>query len=221
MISSNLDYILNTKAIKPYKLSKETGLPRSFISALIDDTFQTLNIEQVDKLCSYLHISYHELFFFSPIFVDFGSIEHENKQSFSFTVTLNFPYGLINDYEVDAETYTISLPIKLKGELTTEIDAHKGEEVYFIDITNDDYDKYCYTMFGMGFNGYTGEEMYRCLDILSDAIAKYVKKEMNDKRIVEVSGRFMYDDREFDDTLTRLKIAKNRLEEKIKELESE
>lgn len=223
MITCNLEFILMERAIRPFVLSKETDLPRTFINALINNNFQSLNVKQIDKLCTYLKISYDELFSFSPIFISYTDITITKDKVIEFTAKLSFPNELLEDIESEIETddkvYITEQAIKIICTPTTQVEGDKEFQAYLVDIDDNDYEQYCYIMFDIEIH-HDDDKRYNYLIDLQRALITYVKTQIpNKKTPVFASDRFIYDERDYEDTISRLKILRETLSCKIKRLE--
>lgn len=118
MIYSKLQSIINEKDnMTPFGLSQETGLPRTFIQSLYDNTFQTLNTNHLNKLCQFLRISLSDLLVYYPI---------------DLTVTVS------NDKK------NILATIETNNQLTDifTFNVIKRENVLYISISDKDYDRW-------------------------------------------------------------------------------
>ncbi|PHI17995.1 XRE family transcriptional regulator [Lewinellaceae bacterium SD302] len=62
MIHCNLSTILGTKRLKISDVSKATGLNRSTITVLYNDTAKRIDLKAIYKICKFLECGIDELF---------------------------------------------------------------------------------------------------------------------------------------------------------------
>ncbi|WP_127164996.1 helix-turn-helix transcriptional regulator [Veillonella sp. 3960] len=214
MIICNLELVLQEKGLKPFPLSKELNLPRSFINALIENTFQTINVESVDRLCKYLDIAYTELFTFYPFYIDF-----KDKTDTSFTLDIciknsNCYEEYMDEIYSNAESFSFSY----------ELNPVNGN--ILVDINNADYEKCCNFMFDTDFffermhfwtNNYLSESNF--LEDISTKVKNYLKSTINPSYDIKLTERFFTDCRVDPNKKKNFYIQlRDRLNEKIDSL---
>jgi|SRR3712207_5445366 len=89
MIGYNLSVLLAERGLNVSKVSKDTGLSRITLSALVNNTGQGIQLETMNKLCQYLKIVPGDLFIYIPFDISFKfqytdnitiEIEHNNNK---------------------------------------------------------------------------------------------------------------------------------------------
>lgn len=75
MIRSNLAVLLAERKLKITKVSMETGISRTTLTALCNNTSQGVLLDTVDVLCSYLKVSPSELISHIPVYLAVDKVE--------------------------------------------------------------------------------------------------------------------------------------------------
>lgn len=99
MIGYNLSVLLAERGLNVSKVSKDTGLSRITLSAIVNNTGQGVQLETLNRLCDYLRITPSELFLYVPfdinICVDSSNeiieIEYTNSNK---KIRCDFPYSI-------------------------------------------------------------------------------------------------------------------------------
>lgn len=84
MIRSNLAVLLAERKLKISKVSMETGISRTTLTALCNNTSQGVQLETVDTLCTYLKVTPTQLISHIPFFMHIVSIEVNDKRENEF-----------------------------------------------------------------------------------------------------------------------------------------
>ena len=71
MLKCNLAMLLAERGLKISKVSKDTGISRTTLTALTNNTSQGIQLETIDKLCLYLKIDPSKFFIFSSASLSF------------------------------------------------------------------------------------------------------------------------------------------------------
>lgn len=83
MIRNNLAVLLAERQLKITRVSKDTNISRSTITAIAQNDTKMIQLEVIDKLCMYLNIEPNKFFSYIPIdidiSVDINSISLTNK----------------------------------------------------------------------------------------------------------------------------------------------
>ena len=61
MIKNNLCRILNSKDLRITKVSKDTGISRTTLTAMCNDSTRDVSLKTLDTLCSYLNCNLTDL----------------------------------------------------------------------------------------------------------------------------------------------------------------
>jgi putative transcriptional regulator len=62
MIKCHLSRLMGERKLKIADVARDTGLHRNTITLLYDETAARVELDAIDKLCSYFHVSVGELF---------------------------------------------------------------------------------------------------------------------------------------------------------------
>lgn len=141
MIKSRLGVLMAERSLKISDVYNETGISKTTLMAIADNTGKGVQYETVDRLCNYLGVTPCEFFEYSPYMIDLSTyFKHEGdmsnltlrikKQSyeknFYFTLSINSdPYY----FPIDKDDYKAIISINIE-----HADLYDNEEFYkFLD----------------------------------------------------------------------------------------
>lgn len=102
MIKNNLAVLMAERNIKASKISAETGISRSTLNSISNNSSKMIQLETINSLCQYLNITPNDFFDFIPFDVSFQSeISEEPKTSFE----VRDPEFYINSFEISGLTF--------------------------------------------------------------------------------------------------------------------
>lgn len=143
MIKTNLSVLMAERGLKIADLHDKTGISKTTLMALADNTGKGVQFETVDKLCVFFGVTPNDFFAYSPYIFSINRAEDENKafndidvtvknKYYSKTFYLSFYARSPEEYNfpIVDESYTLWLLIELEGS-----DSYKNEE--FFNIIND------------------------------------------------------------------------------------
>ncbi|MCI7344271.1 MAG: helix-turn-helix transcriptional regulator [Fusobacterium necrophorum] len=124
MIGYNLSVLLAERGLNVSKVSKDTGLSRITLSAIVNNTGQGVQLETLNRLCDYLRVTPSELFLYVPfninIYVDSPNeiieIEYINSNK---NIKCDFPYS-IQVYDIMEEDG--NYPVKVDLDINCYVD---------------------------------------------------------------------------------------------------
>lgn len=106
MLKCNLAMLLAERGLKISKVSKDTGISRTTLTALTNNTSQGIQLETIDKLCLYLKIDPSKFFIFSSASLSFV-FEKNEKNEF---IIINFSEKSLGNLKVMAD-FQLNSPI--------------------------------------------------------------------------------------------------------------
>lgn len=118
MLKCNLAVLLAERKLKISKVSADTGISRTTLTALSGNQSQGIQFDTLNTLCSYLRITPAEFFCYAPF--EFN-VKLEKTDETAFEVTLSFVqpgrrYGIPNDVYLFADVY-VDKPLELSVSL--------------------------------------------------------------------------------------------------------
>lgn len=129
MIFSKLATIMKEKGIKPYPLSRESKLSRTFIDSLMSNDFERLSSKGLNTLCHYLGItSLNDLLVFEPVEIYINNKEDGHIELEKIVYDLRSNGNIDFDFFLYVNDLNIEKP---KIELLIEIEKIK----YCVDVT--------------------------------------------------------------------------------------
>ncbi|ULG71923.1 helix-turn-helix domain-containing protein [Macrococcus brunensis] len=87
MIKTNLSILMAERGYKIAELHEATGISKTTLMALADNTGKGLQFDTVDKLCNFLGVTPCEFFGYAPYLISIIEEEDEDKD-FSFHITI-------------------------------------------------------------------------------------------------------------------------------------
>ncbi|AQD20431.1 MULTISPECIES: helix-turn-helix domain-containing protein [Staphylococcus] len=132
MIQSRLSVLMAERGLKISDLYEETGISKTTLMAVAENTGKGVQFDTVDKLCNFLGVTPCEFFDYSPYIV-------ETKKS-------NFSEGNLEGFEIrikkqNYEKY-FNLDIYVFSGDSYDIPLKKGEFDYYISLVLQDSDHY-------------------------------------------------------------------------------
>ncbi|ARM68451.1 MULTISPECIES: helix-turn-helix domain-containing protein [Staphylococcus] len=132
MIQSRLSVLMAERGLKISDLYEETGISKTTLMAVAENTGKGVQFDTVDKLCNFLGVTPCEFFDYSPYIV-------ETKKS-------NFSEGNLEGFEIrikkqNYEKY-FNLDIYIFSGDSYDIPLKKGEFDYYISLVLQDSDHY-------------------------------------------------------------------------------
>ncbi|HEH8215115.1 TPA: helix-turn-helix transcriptional regulator [Staphylococcus aureus] len=132
MIQSRLSVLMAERGLKISDLYEETGISKTTLMAVAENTGKGVQFDTVDKLCNFLGVTPCEFFDYSPYIV-------ESKKS-------NFSEGNLEGFEIrikkqNYEKY-FNLDIYIFSGDSYDIPLKKGEFDYYISLVLQDSDHY-------------------------------------------------------------------------------
>ena len=147
MIFSRLQSIMLEKGIKPYPLSKELGVSRTFIYSLMSSDFERISAKSLNTLCHYLGIkSLEALLVFEP--VEFYIYDVNGKDTELEPVVRNVEDEEFNFFQYVHQLDEMRSNIKLR----IEIEGNKYEIEVTCNIIGKDDDNYEEKNVGINFS---------------------------------------------------------------------
>lgn len=129
MIFSKLATIMEEKGIKPYPLSRESKLSRTFIDSLMSNDFERLSSKSLNTLCHYLGItSLNDLLIFEPVEIYINNKEEGHIELEKIVYNLRSKGNIDFDFSLYINDLNVEKP---KIELLIEIEKIK----YYVDVT--------------------------------------------------------------------------------------
>ena len=129
MIFSKLATIMEEKGIKPYPLSRESKLSRTFIDSLMSNDFERLSSKSLNTLCHYLGItSLNDLLIFEPVEIYINNKDEGHIELEKVVYDLRSKGNIDFDFSLYVDDLNIEMP---KIELLIEIEKIK----YCVDVT--------------------------------------------------------------------------------------
>ncbi|MDH9707143.1 helix-turn-helix transcriptional regulator [Staphylococcus capitis] len=89
MIQSRLSVLMAERGLKISDLYEETGISKTTLMAIAENTGKGVQFETVDKLCNFLGVTPCEFFEYSPYLVDIKEYEEGTNQFKDIEVTIN------------------------------------------------------------------------------------------------------------------------------------
>lgn len=107
MLRCNLALLLAERGLKISKVSKDTGISRTTLTALANNTSQGIQLETIDKLCIYLKTDVASFFVFHPSTISF-SLNNKKDDVAYLSLTIKHNSQI---YKVLFETYVVPIYI--------------------------------------------------------------------------------------------------------------
>ena len=107
MLRCNLALLLAERGLKISKVSKDTGISRTTLTALANNTSQGIQLETIDKLCMYLKTDVASFFVFHPSTISF-SLNNKKDDVAYLSLTIKHNSQI---YKVLFETYVVPIYI--------------------------------------------------------------------------------------------------------------
>lgn len=131
MLKNNFLEIITQKGIKITKVSKDTGISRTTLTALAYNTGKGIQFDTLDTLCGYLNILPTEFFSYIPInlsfdLIDFVFLEEFDEQDAQLLKGIFY----INIYDHKNNLRDV-FKFNLNGSYSVDYD---GSELYFFDF---------------------------------------------------------------------------------------
>ena len=73
MITNKLSVLMAERKLKATHISSDTGIARSTLSGLINESSKMIQFETINTLCNYLHVTPQDFFVYSPFDVYFDT----------------------------------------------------------------------------------------------------------------------------------------------------
>ncbi len=132
MIQSRLSVLMAERGLKISDLYEETGISKTTLMAVAENTGKGVQFDTVDKLCNFLGVTPCEFFDYSPYIVE--------------TKKRNFSEGNLEGFEIrikkqNYEKY-FNLDIYIFSGDSYDIPLKKGEFDYYISLVLQDSDHY-------------------------------------------------------------------------------
>ncbi|MDR1568606.1 MAG: helix-turn-helix transcriptional regulator [Streptococcaceae bacterium] len=119
MILNNLAVILAEKKLTATRVSKDTGISRSTLSALVNNTGEGIQLKTLDTLCVYLGISTNDFFELYPYSVDIDLDVTNFDYAFQFD---DYDYSRFDGMKVTDLSFDLLLTVKGKNNTTSKMD---------------------------------------------------------------------------------------------------
>lgn len=110
MIRNNLAIILAERQIKITKVSNDTGISRTTLTALVQNSSKMVQIETVNKICLYLDLTTNDFFSFVPLDVYFNVYLGDIDQD-QYNATHLIEYGLTGFMNIETKQKKFILPL--------------------------------------------------------------------------------------------------------------
>lgn len=168
MIQSRLSVLMAERGLKISDLYEETGISKTTLMAISENTGKGVQFDTVDKLCNFLGVTPCDFFEYSPYLVDTKLINSGMNEDIlkGFEITINN-----QNYEKD-----FYLDIAIYSGDSYDIPVKTGEYKYYINVFLD------------GSDHYTENEFYDFIDNLSisfrtefiNKLITNIKEQIND-----------------------------------------
>lgn len=125
MLFTNLAVLLAERNLKITKLSNDTGISRTTLTALCNNYSQGIQFDTLNKLCSYLNVQPKDFFVYIPYDYSIYTSGYGKDAYFEFTITTNNRKNLVclfmdaDEYEDDIAAY-LNLPIEDDDEVIAD-----------------------------------------------------------------------------------------------------
>lgn len=199
MLKTNLSVLMAERGLKIAELHDKTGISKTTLMALADNTGKGVQFDTVDKLCVYFGVTPKEFFSYSPYIFKYGLMEDDNFINISIksryyikTFYLSKYIGSSDDFEfpLSDKSYDLWFQIHLE-----ESETYRNNE--FFDILDD-----LPTNFEIDF---INEIKKFVFDYLSSNIGKHIevntqggkKNILLDKETKVLLDIFLYEDQKF------------------------
>lgn len=134
MIQSRLSILMAERGLKISELYEETGISKTTLMAIAENSGKGVQFETVDKLCNYLGVTPCEFFDYSPYLVEMDLIESDfyNDQLKDFNIKIRN-----QNYEKD-----FMLRTAIQNGDSYDIPVRTGEFDYYISVYLEGSDHY-------------------------------------------------------------------------------
>lgn len=116
MIKVNLAVLMAERGLRITDVSKQTGITRPTLTALVNNTGTAIQFETINKLCMFLKVEPQELLSYIPIDVKIKSHTLDMKND-----TLNIEFGIIKSQK----QYTCSL----RGNVHLDVTSNEAADL--------------------------------------------------------------------------------------------
>ena len=99
MIKCNLSVLLAERNLKITKVSNDTGISRTTLTALNNNSSQGVQFETLNKLCNYLNITPDKLFLYTPYDIEINIIKVSDME-----ITSKIEKGKNIDFELNIKS---------------------------------------------------------------------------------------------------------------------
>ena len=96
MIKSRLGVLMAERSLKISDVYNETGISKTTLMAIADNTGKGVQYETVDRLCNYLGVTPCEFFEYSPYMIDLKTYFKKESEISNLTLRIKiFSYDII------------------------------------------------------------------------------------------------------------------------------
>ena len=135
MLKCKLALLLAERGLKISKVSKDTGISRTTLTALANNTSQGVQLETIDKLCLYLKIDVSSFFVFHPSSLSYEIVTYDDDIYVSLSIMQERQI-----HKVLLETFVRSITVNSKPVYSVELFLAMLKNIN--DLGIDDGDEY-------------------------------------------------------------------------------
>lgn len=137
MIKCNLPVLLAERGLKITKVSNDTGISRTTLTALNNNYSQGIQFDTLNKLCNYLKISPGELFLYVPFEINFSFecdvlnftvLDNNQKFEYDFSYEINVYNGVCHNSQKEFVGYSPVFEFEINNFENLQEDEKKSKE---------------------------------------------------------------------------------------------